>query len=152
MQSRLTEVFETEFDNMVKLARVFLPQTADVEDAVMTAFVATAKRIDQLENPGGYLRTSVVNECRKRLRDQARRHRIWSQRVAPAAQLTAVNGDMEYVDDLLAELSERERTAIVLTYYLELRHEETAEILGCRPGTVKSLVHRGLKKMRVVVS
>ena len=106
MQTKLAEVFEAEFDNMVKLARAFLAQTADVEDAVMNAFVSTAHRIDDLENPGGYLRTSVVNECRRRLRNESRRQRIWSRHVAPAAQRRALAGDVEYVDDLLAELSE----------------------------------------------
>jgi len=151
MHDRLAFVFESEFDDMVRLARAFLGASADAEDVVMTAFVRLADRIDDLDRPGGWLRTTVVNECRRRLRDHARRRRIWADRVVPISSGGVSNARDEYVDDLLVELSDRERAAIVLTYYLDYSHEETAVVLGCRRGTVKSLVHRGLKKMRSVV-
>ena len=41
-----------------------------------------------------------------------------------------------------------ERAAVVLRYYEDLSVEETAEILGVSPGTVKSQVSRGLDRMR----
>lgn len=152
MRDRLELVFESEFDDMVKLARVFLGASPEAEDVVMTSFVRLADRIDDLESPGGWLRTTVVNECRRRLRDQARRRRIWADRVVPASSRGTSIASGEYVEDLLVELSDRERVAIVLTYYLDYSHAETATVLGCRQGTVKSLVHRGLKKMRVMVT
>jgi RNA polymerase sigma factor (sigma-70 family) len=152
MHDRLAFVFESEFDGMVKLARVFLGASPEAEDVVMTAFVRLADRIDGLERPGGWLRTTVVNECRRRLRDQSRRRRIWSERVVPSSRGGVSNASDEYVDDLLVDLSDRERVAIVLTYYLDYSHEEIAVVLGCRRGTVKSLIHRALKKMRVMVA
>ena len=152
MHERLASVFESEFDDMVRLARVFLGASPEAEDVVMTAFVRLADRIDDLERPGGWLRTTVVNECRRRLRDQSRRRRIWADRVVPSSSGGVSNASDEYVDDLLVDLSERERVAVVLTYYLDYSHEETAAVLGCRRGTVKSLVHRALKKMHVMVT
>ena len=152
MHDRLAFVFESEFDGMVKLARVFLGASPEAEDVVMTAFVRLADRIDGLESPGGWLRTTVVNECRRRLRDQTRRRRIWVDRVVPSSSGGVSNASDEYVDDLLDELSDRERVAVVLTYYLDYSHAETAAVLGCRRGTVKSLVHRALKKMHVMVA
>ena len=150
MQSRLAEVFEQEFDDMVRLARVFLGNSPDVEDVVMAAFTTTAAQMHRLENPGGYLRTSVVNQCRRHLRDQSRRGRIWRERVAPLHPVSTLD-EGDFVADMLSVLSERERTAIVLTYYLDYRHEDTATVLNCRPGTVKSLIHRALKKLRIEV-
>lgn len=147
MRTALEELFEREFDAMVGLARLMLGPGPDADDVVMTAFVSTAARIDHLESPGGYLRTSVVNGCRRRLRDSKRRRRIWWERVVPASA-RELPASTEYVDDLLAILSERERAAIVLTYYLDLTTAQAAEVIGCRPGTVKSLVSRGLVKMR----
>jgi DNA-directed RNA polymerase specialized sigma24 family protein len=38
--------------------------------------------------------------------------------------------------------------AIVLRFYEDLSESETARAMGCRPGTVKSLVSRGLETMR----
>jgi len=52
------------------------------------------------------------------------------------------------VRQALYRLSERQRAAIVLRYYEDLSEAQTAEILGCRPGTVKSLVSRGMETLR----
>jgi DNA-directed RNA polymerase specialized sigma24 family protein len=37
---------------------------------------------------------------------------------------------------------------MVERFYLDLSETEIAQTLGCRPGTVKSLLHRGLKVMK----
>ena len=61
---------------------------------------------------------------------------------------------MREVDDrllvisALAELPPRQRATVVLRYYDELSVEETAEVLGCTPGTVKSQTARGLDALR----
>ena len=46
---------------------------------------------------------------------------------------------------------ERQRAALVLRFYADLPGNEIATILGCREGTVKSLIHRGLAKLREAV-
>jgi len=37
---------------------------------------------------------------------------------------------------------------VFLKYYLDLSEAEIAAALACRPGTVKSLLHRGLSVMK----
>jgi RNA polymerase sigma factor (sigma-70 family) len=49
---------------------------------------------------------------------------------------------------LLAELPARRRAVLVLRYFLDLSVEETAEALGCSPGTVKSQTARALDSLR----
>lgn len=46
------------------------------------------------------------------------------------------------LDDLLARLDPDRRAAFVLTQVLGLRYDETAEVLGCPVGTVRSRVAR----------
>ena len=55
------------------------------------------------------------------------------------------------VEDALAHLSVRQRTALVLRFYADLSEGEIARALGCRPGTVKSLVHRGLRQLEGMI-
>ncbi len=50
--------------------------------------------------------------------------------------------------DVLKRLSTRQRTAVVLRYYLDLPEDEIAAILECRPGTVRSIVQRALAKLK----
>jgi RNA polymerase sigma factor (sigma-70 family) len=54
------------------------------------------------------------------------------------------------VDDLadaVAALPFRQRAVVVLRYHAGLSETEIAEALGCRPGTVKSLASRALKRL-----
>jgi DNA-directed RNA polymerase specialized sigma24 family protein len=39
---------------------------------------------------------------------------------------------------------------LVLRFYDDKSEAETADLLGCRPGTVGSLVHRGLAQLKKV--
>ena len=50
--------------------------------------------------------------------------------------------------DLVATLSPRRRAAIVLRFYFDLSVDDTAGVLGCTPGTVKSLTARGLSALQ----
>ena len=48
----------------------------------------------------------------------------------------------------LAKLPDRQRTAIVLRYFADWDDAEIAKQLGARLATVRSLVHRGVARMR----
>jgi RNA polymerase sigma-70 factor (ECF subfamily) len=56
------------------------------------------------------------------------------------------------VHQALGRLPEPYQAALTLRYFEGLGHEEIAEILGKRLGTVKSLVHRGLAKLAKVMT
>jgi RNA polymerase sigma factor (sigma-70 family) len=45
-------------------------------------------------------------------------------------------------------LPTRQRAAIVLRYYEDLQESQIADVLRCRPATVRSLVARGLEALR----
>jgi RNA polymerase sigma-70 factor (ECF subfamily) len=51
------------------------------------------------------------------------------------------------VHQALGRLPEPYQSALTLRYFEGLGHEEIAGILGKRPGTIRSLVHRGLAKL-----
>lgn len=68
----------------------------------------------------------------------------------PASQ-SAGFGTIELAQ-ALARLPFRQRAAIVLRYYGRESEREIAERLGCRTGTVGSLIHRGLAALRKELS
>jgi RNA polymerase sigma factor (sigma-70 family) len=51
----------------------------------------------------------------------------------------------------LSAIGPRQRACIVLRFYDGLSIEETAEMLGCSAGTVKSQTSRGLDHLRRVL-
>ena len=68
--------------------------------------------------------------------------------VATASEIDS-HADRRDVWTALGRLPRRQRAAVVLRYYEGLTEHETAEVLGCSVGTVKSQTHRALAKLRV---
>ena len=104
------------------------------------------ERWDRLSEPGGYVRITVINGARSELRKREVRRRV-GLRVRPAE----APAKRDYLIDALDTLSPRQRTAIVLRFYEQMSERETADAMGVRPGTVKSLVSRGLAELRRVI-
>jgi RNA polymerase sigma factor (sigma-70 family) len=100
------------------------------------AFARLYERWERLDNPGAYLRTTVINGCRDSLRRRLLAERERRAR-RPDAQLGA-----DHLIDALAMLPHRQRAAVVLRYYEDRSEADIANLLGVRPGTVKSLLSR----------
>jgi RNA polymerase sigma-70 factor (sigma-E family) len=141
-------VYAEELGPMVALATLLCGSRAVAEDVVADAFARLLLRFDRVDRPGAYLRRSVVNGC------TGWRRRSWRE-VAPGDHDRpddATDHERAELADALATLPARQRAAVVLRYWAGLSEVEAAEALGCRPGTVGSLVHRGLAGLRIELS
>ena len=138
------DLYVAEYGAMVRLAFLLVGAGA-AEEVVQDAFARVYERWATLDRPGAYLRTCVVNGCRQlaRRRHLQRRH---PQPVPAAAELGA-----DHLLEALDRLPPSRRAAIVLRYYGDLSEAEIAATLGVRPGTVKSMVHPGLRQLREVI-
>lgn len=131
---------------MVRLAFLLTGSNELAEEIVQDAFIRLRDRAGVAEL-SSYLRATVVNACRDH-------HRRTGAQTRALVRLAPVESAVDAVDELhdaLARLPERQRAVIVLRYYEGLSEAEIAGLLGCRPGTVKSLAHRGLATLRGVV-
>jgi len=156
---------DEEFSAFVTGRRVALLRTACLltagdqhlaEDLVQTAlarmYVAWPK-VRRSESADAYARRVLVNAYI----DEVRRPR-WrrEQTVAdlpdrpdagpPDGWPDAVDG--EVIRAALAELPKRMRAAVVLRHWLDLSVEETASLLDCSEGTVKSQTAKGIARLR----
>jgi RNA polymerase sigma-70 factor, ECF subfamily len=57
-------------------------------------------------------------------------------------------GQFARLHDALSRLPERYQTVLALRYFEAMSLAETADVLGKRIGTVKSLIHRGLERLK----
>jgi RNA polymerase sigma-70 factor (sigma-E family) len=138
-------VFAEEHEPMVRLAFLLVGDEDDAEELVQEAFVALHEHWDRVDRPGAYLRQCVVNRSRDLLRRRAVARRLrWPTR--DDAELGA-----DHLLDALAALPVRRRAAVVLRYYEGRSEAEIARMLGVRPGTVKSLLHRALAQLREAI-
>jgi RNA polymerase sigma-70 factor (sigma-E family) len=138
-------LYADEVDAMARLAFLMVGSVDQAEELVHDAFAQLYERWDRVDNPGGYLRTCVVNGCRDRLRrrDVERRH--------PSGSPGTSEQETDLLADVLATLPYKQRAAVVLRYYEDRSEADIAQLLGVRPGTVKSLLHRGLASLREVI-
>jgi len=133
------------YEPMVRLAFLLTNSIETAEDLVQDVLARTHPRWTKVDEPGAYVRRAVVNACNSHHR---RRHRE-RQHPLPNPEPSRMQADELF--DVLAELPPRMRAALVLRYYQDLPEDEIAALLGCAPGTVRSLVHRGLARLRLVI-
>lgn len=138
-------LYADEAQAMSRLAYLMVGSAELAQELVHDAFARLYERWDRVDNPGAYLRTTVVNGCRDTLRRRLLADRERTD-LRPDAQLGA-----DHLIDALAILPHRQRAAIVLRYYEDRSEADIADLLGVRPGTVKSLLSRGLATLREVI-
>ena len=150
---------DAEFDafvaaRMPALTRFAYSLTGDqghAEDVVQTAlirsYLATRRRCP--DSPEAYVRRAVVSAHRARFR---RRRVIEVLSPVLPDQRPALDGnpaqDVESIAERLAGLSPRQRTVMVLRYVEDWTEAEIADAMGVTTGTVKTLAHRALARLR----
>ncbi len=140
----IDDLYRVRYAPMVRLAYLMVGDQGAAEELVQDAFVRVSRHLDSATSPSAYLRTAVVNACRSHLRRvRLERRHLQSLRVAEG---TADTPDELF--DALRALSPRPRAAVILRYYEDMSESDIATALGCRPGTVKSMLHRALSQLR----
>jgi RNA polymerase sigma factor (sigma-70 family) len=143
------QFYAATYPKMLRLAAALLPSKSIAEDVAHDAYAKVFRKYSSVDDPSAYVRRSIVNESTGFFRKRA---------VATAKEpLIRAATETQFVDhdlmlSVLDTLSARQRAAIVLRYYEQCTEAEIASILRCRPGTVKSLLSRGIAALREVVS
>lgn len=140
---------------LLRLARRLTGGSSDAEDLLQAGLLRVAGRWRTArENPVAYARKVLVNLAADGYRrKQSRPPELLSDRVEGIVteQVGADGSNREVRDMLLAglrALPPKMRAIVVLRYWEDFSVEETAAILNCPEGTVKSLSARGLKRLR----
>lgn len=150
-RGRLETLYARHAPDAARLAYLLTGDRALAEDIVQDAFVRMFGRFRDLRNPdafGSYLRTTVVNLTRSHFRRRGVEHTFLEKEARAPAKAAEQPGFQHEMWTALKRVTPRQRAAIVLRFYEDLSEAQTADVLGCAVGTVKSLVSRGLKQLR----
>jgi RNA polymerase sigma factor (sigma-70 family) len=143
------DLYRREYSTMVRISYLMVRDEDLAVEVTHDAFARVLERWSRLDEPGAYLRTAVVNASRDALRRRIFRR---SRRHVIEVVDAGAHAPDDYLLDALDQLAPKRRAAIVLRYYLDLPEAEIASALGVRPGTVKSLLHRGLGELRAALA
>jgi RNA polymerase sigma-70 factor (sigma-E family) len=144
--SSFEEFYERTQPKMVRLAIALVASRTLAEDLVQDAYANSYARFASLDDPEAYVRRAVVNSVHGVFR-----HRRVVRLKAPLLREPDHPSEHDTMLGVLDALPVRQRSTLILRYYEQCSEAEIAVALGCRPGTVKSLLSRGLAALREVV-
>ncbi len=129
---------------MTRLSTTIVGSVAVAEELVQDSFVRLHQRWEGIDNPGGYLRVAVTNASIAYLR----RAKLERERTPMSPRVAIGDPEIDETWAAVCELPPRQRAVLAVRFYVDLSERQIADVLGCRPGTVKSALHRGLAQLR----
>jgi RNA polymerase sigma-70 factor (sigma-E family) len=150
-----TEFVRAHADRLLRFARLLVPDSAEAEDLLQTALLRLTRHWSRrLDAPTAYVRATLVNLAK----DRGRRSHLVPVPVRGDVDLLPARSDhaeaiaaRAHLDQVLAALPPRQRVTVVLRVVDGLSEAETAALMRCSPGTVRSNLARGLDKVRTAL-
>ena len=108
-------------------------------------------RVRRMDRPDLWAKRVALNLANSGFRrsrvERARRHLLADEELEAGPDV----GERIFVRQVLSGLTPRQRTAVLLRFLEDLSVEQTSELMGCSPGTVKKLTARALVELRAAV-
>ncbi len=123
-------------------------QADDLVQTAITTLYVHWRRARAMRNVDGYVRAILVRAF------LSERRGGWARRVTLTGHLPDTPGPAPDADDALdvrgalAGLPPRQRATLVLRFYCDLNVDQSARVLGCSAGTVKSQTAKALAGLR----
>jgi RNA polymerase sigma-70 factor (sigma-E family) len=157
--SRIDEGFDafviSRSKRLLGLATLLTGDKHDGEDLLQSALLKLALNWSRAtDNPDAYARQIVINLAR----DRGRRIKRRPERLGEVPERPSAAADEDQMgnrDELLAALRAlpaRQRETVVLRYLDDMSVTDTAAVLGCSEGTVKSNTSKALAGLRGVLT
>ncbi len=142
---------------LLRLALMLTGSSDSAQDLMQDTLVKLHRhwgKVSRADAPVAYAKRVMVNEFKRQAK---RRSNSSAVLVADAHQMVAPPGGDAFEDQvadrdrlwsLLVTLPAAERAAVVLRFYEDLSDTQAAELLGCRPATVRANTSRAMSRLR----
>jgi RNA polymerase sigma-70 factor (ECF subfamily) len=140
---------------MTRLAKRLAPH-ADADDIVQDALARAWTKRGQFDpdrgTPTTWLLAIVADQARASRRGRVRRLRVVDDtaELPDAPAVTGQGTDLD-LERAIAQLADRQQLAVHLHYFVGLTVDETAAVMGCSAGTVKSTLFDARTRLRALL-
>jgi RNA polymerase sigma-70 factor, ECF subfamily len=148
-------------DPVFRFAYLLIGDQAEAEDIAQETFIRAYRafaRFDSQRALRPWLLSITANLTRNRRRSLGRYMKVVNQLLQAGGGITssveeksAGHEDNRVVWQAIRRLPETDQQVIYCRYFLELSVREVAEVTGVAPGTVKSRLHRSLRRLRDIL-
>lgn len=144
------EFFRLHFSRLVGALGLYCGDPDLADDAAQEAMVRACTRwskVSRLDSPESWVFCVGRNILRSHFRrlKMMRRHR--ERLIGQPADIPSISEKLA-LEEFVQALPERQRTILILRYYLDLSVLETADALAWPEGTVKTLTRSGIGNLR----
>lgn len=152
-KTAFSEIILYYHNDLYKIARTRLSQSADIEDAVQETIITAYEAIHKLKNPSKFkpwLVTILINQCNRIYNEQTKARNVASEyelneNYTKNSQ-DSINLEFNALMDLL---NPDERTILVLYYSEGYKTKEIAKILDMNESTVRNKMSKARRKIEI---
>lgn len=152
MDEDLTRFCADEYPRLVGMLGLYCGNRAVAEELAQESLAQVFRhwrKVRALDDPGAWLRRVAFNQANSYFRRVAAERRARRRAGdSPDVHSDPDGADRHAVRVAIASLPRRQRTALVLRYYIDLPFAEIADLMDCPEPTAKSLVRRALARLR----
>ncbi|GIO04393.1 hypothetical protein J31TS6_04210 [Brevibacillus reuszeri] len=145
------ELIEQHRERMYRMAYYYVRNDADAEDVVHEAIYKALVSLPRLKQPSYFVTwlTRIVINCALVVLQRRKRTVLDGNQAVAQLPATVFAAD-ERIDllDAIRELELKQRQIIQYKYFQDMTIEDIAVLLNLPVGTVKSILHKGLKALR----
>lgn len=152
MELELTSFCKSEYPRLVRVLGLYCGEVGVAEELAQETLARAWRhwsKVRALNQPSSWTTKVAMNLAKSHYRRRAAERRA-NQRIAGRAESYRDPDPVERqaLFDALQDLSHRQRAALILRFYLGMTFREAADVMDVPESTVKSLVHRGLVRLR----
>jgi RNA polymerase sigma-70 factor (sigma-E family) len=142
-----------EYDGLVGLLGLYCGDGFVAEELAQEALARTCRdwrRVRTMSRPDAWLRRVAINLARSRFRRllaERRANERSHARTGTAHHDPDAAGRVA-VREAIAALPHRQKAVLILLYFGDMTMAQVADLLDCPEGTVKSLSHRAIDRLR----
>lgn len=146
----LSAMCESQHPRLVGMLGLYCGDRDLAEDLAQEALIRLCRdwrKVRKLDAPEQWLHRVALNLAHSHYRRRAIERRVTAIVRRQPHPVETADTDIESLE-ILKELPHRQKSALVLHYYMDLPVREVAQVMDIPEGTAKTLIHRGTRALR----